>query len=98
MPQLSVLAHTARMYLLRLADRIFGCRHRKTTMPMTFRPDPALRAKQIGNEGAYIVCLGCGRHLKYNLRMGNSGNRGPDPKGEPMGAATKPDWVRSIPR
>jgi hypothetical protein len=98
MRHFSVLAHSARMYLLSLADRLFGCRHRKTTMPMTFRPDPAVRGKQIPPEGTYIVCLGCGRHLTYNLRVGNAASRAPDAKRQPMGAIVKPDRERSIQR
>jgi hypothetical protein len=61
MGRFSTAAGRARLYMVELADRFFGCRHRRTTMPMTPRsdnPDPS---------ATYIVCLECGRRLPYDL-------------------------------
>jgi len=91
-------ANTARMYLVGLADWLFGCRHRKTTMPMTLRPDATVGGKQSAHEGTYIVCLGCGRHLAYNLRTMSVADRSSGVKEKRMAATAQPDRERSIPR
>jgi hypothetical protein len=98
MRRFSVAANTARMYLMGLADWLCGCRHRKTTMPMTLRPDVIVSGRQSAQEGTYIVCLGCGRHLAYNLRTMSVANRWSGVMEKRMGAIVKPDSEHSIPR
>ena len=97
MRRFSVAANTARMYLVGLADWLCGCRHRKTTMPMTLRPEVTAGGKQSRPEGTYIVCLGCGRHLAYNLRMMRVANRWAGVMEKRMGAIARPDSEHSIP-
>jgi len=72
MSRFSGAAGKARASLIQLADRLFGCRHRKTTMPMTPRPDEVGRG---GDGKTYIVCLECGRRLAYDMKR-QRGKRG----------------------
>ena len=73
----STAASRARAWMVELADRMFGCRHRKTTMPMTLRPDEAgSGADGMLKPGTYIVCLECGRRLAYDMSgLGVGGRR-----------------------
>jgi hypothetical protein len=72
----STAASRARAWMVELADRLFGCRHRKTTMPMTLRPDEAGSGADGGaNLGTYIVCLECGRRLAYDMNGLGAGGR-----------------------
>ena len=75
MRRFSVMTNTTRMYLVGLADWLCGCRHRKTTMPRTLRPNLTAGGRQSAQEETYIVCLECGRHLAYNLRTMSVANR-----------------------
>lgn len=96
MPRLSGVANSARIYLVGLADWLFGCRHRKTTMPMTLRPDLPMGEKHSTQAETYIVCLGCGRHLAYNLRTMSVGNRWSGVMEKQLGARPKPDAGRGM--
>jgi len=98
MRRFSVSANAARMYLLGLADWLCGCRHRKTTMPMTLRPDASAPGDPSAQEGPYVVCLECGRHLAYNVRMMSRANRMSGVMDKPVGAITKSESERAIPR
>ena len=40
--------------LINLADWLWGCSHRRTTLPMT------------RNDETYVVCLECGRRFGYD--------------------------------
>ena len=72
----STAASRARAWMVELADRLFGCRHRKTTMPMTLRPDEAGSGTGgVANAGTYIVCLECGRRLAYDMNGPGAGVR-----------------------
>jgi hypothetical protein len=97
MRRFSVAASAARKYLVGLADWLCGCRHRKTTMPMTLRPGVTAGGEQSAQQATYIVCLGCGRHLAYNLRTMSVANRWPGAMEKQMGTTAKPDSERSIP-
>ncbi|HEY2018343.1 MAG TPA: hypothetical protein VGH38_32785 [Bryobacteraceae bacterium] len=51
-----------------LLSRLFGCRHRSLTRPITPAHKPGTRA-----EGAYVACLDCGKSFHYdvvNMRRG----------------------------
>ena len=49
-----------------VADWLYGCSHRRTTFPITLRPDPDKNGQQSMRTETYIVCLQCGRHLAYD--------------------------------
>lgn len=76
MSRFSGVASNARLYLVGLADILCGCRHRKTTMPMTLRPDGTSDGDRHAQATTYIVCLQCGRHMAYDLRTMSVANRG----------------------
>ena len=44
-----------------LIDALFGCRHQRTTFPLT----PARKAGS-GPSETYVVCLGCGKQFTYD--------------------------------
>jgi hypothetical protein len=46
----------------RLLDLLFGCRHKRTTRPIT----PVKKTNGIPNE-TYVSCLECGKRLSYDL-------------------------------
>ncbi len=46
------------MILLDLAEWLFGCRHRKTTLPRT--------TVTSAQSETYMVCLACGRRIPYD--------------------------------
>jgi hypothetical protein len=53
-----------------LLDLLFGCRHRKTTRPIT----PVCKTGTAPG-GTYVACLVCGKRLRYDLatmRIGKS--------------------------
>jgi ribosomal protein S26 len=53
----------------RMLDRLFGCRHRRVTRPIT----PA-RKRGVKGGVTYVACLDCGRYFHYDvqqMRMGN---------------------------
>lgn len=97
MGRFKVVANSARVYLVGLADYLCGCRHRKTTMPRTVRREETVGGKKSAREETYIVCLGCGRHLAYDLRTMRVANRWSGEMGKIMGAKVAPDRERSIP-
>lgn len=68
MNSFNVVATSARLYLVSLADKLFGCRHRKTTMPMTMPRDATTRGEMSAQNATYIVCLQCGRRIAYDMR------------------------------
>jgi len=49
-----------------LADRLYGCAHRRTTFPITLPASPTTDGQRIGPLETYIVCLSCGLHLAYD--------------------------------
>jgi VWFA-related protein len=55
MEQFSVVTNIVRSGLVFLADCVCGCRHQRTSQPITLQGD------------TYIVCLECGAHLPYDL-------------------------------
>ena len=53
------------MRLMNLADWLWGCSHRRTTLPMT------------KNDETYVVCLECGRRFAYDWARMRSASRWP---------------------
>ena len=45
-----------------IVELFFGCRHDKITRPIT----PVTKFGQAAGE-TYVACLGCGKHLRYDL-------------------------------
>jgi hypothetical protein len=45
-----------------LVDLLFGCRHKKTTRPIT----PSHKVGSVPGE-TYVACLACGKKLHYDL-------------------------------
>jgi hypothetical protein len=50
-----------------LLNLLFGCRHRKTSFPMT--PVDPVEA----GHGAFVVCLDCGKRFSYDWDRMRSG-------------------------
>lgn len=71
----AVAAGAFRAAMARLANWLFGCSHRRTSMPFT---QPAA-VDAGGGQGTlaetYLVCLGCGRHLPYDWSTMRPGGR-----------------------
>ena len=63
-----------------LVDILFGCRHPKTTRPIT----PVHKANTPAEE-TYVACLVCGKHLPYDLTTMRVG-RAPKKSGKHSGA------------
>jgi hypothetical protein len=57
-----------------LFNLLFGCRHRRTTLPIT---PSGRRDRQ--TAGTYVVCLDCGRQFGYD--MTEMRRKGPLPVG-----------------
>jgi hypothetical protein len=66
MDRFSMVANTVRVRLAGLADRLYGCAHRRTTFPMTVRASVSVGGRQSAQSETYIACLECGRHLAYD--------------------------------
>jgi len=66
MDRLNAVVDSARGRLADLADRLYGCAHRKTTFPMTLRASAKMNGEQSFCADTYIVCLECGRHFAYD--------------------------------
>lgn len=49
-----------------LFDRVFGCRHKRSSFPITVRSKlrPSTLAASV--TGTYVVCLDCGREFSYD--------------------------------
>jgi len=48
----------------RVVDLLFGCHHKRLSRPVT---PPA---KKDGPRGeTYVVCLDCGKHLSYDMKI-----------------------------
>lgn len=65
-----------------IVDLLFGCRHKRTTRPIT----PVRKGHSAPGE-TYVSCLECGRRLRYDLTIMKVGK--PVPMTEP-GPAVKP--------
>ena len=51
----------------------FHCNHRRTTFPLTCKPDT--RAPRPAYTGTYVSCLDCGKEFEYDwttMRMGEA--------------------------
>ncbi len=48
-----------------LADTLFGCWHRRKTLPISPRMGPD-RRKRPAPFQTYVVCLDCGKEFPYN--------------------------------
>lgn len=58
MDQLRAIANSLTACLAAVIERLFGCPHRKTTIPIT---------KRAGlTSETYVVCLECGRRFEYD--------------------------------
>ena len=49
-----------------LAERLYGCAHRRTTFPITLRVGVSVDGRQSAQSETYIACLECGRHFAYD--------------------------------
>jgi hypothetical protein len=54
------------MWLANLVDRLFGCSHRKTTLPRSPESIASADGRMHPPVETYLVCLECGRHLPYD--------------------------------
>jgi hypothetical protein len=53
--------------LLSILDAVMGCSHRRTSFPMTMpREANAAQRSDVTRNGAYVVCLDCGKEFAYN--------------------------------
>lgn len=55
-----------------ILNLVFRCRHRRLSSPMT---PPAKPGKM--REGAYVVCLDCGKQFVYDLQQMRMGKKVP---------------------
>ena len=60
------VATAFRVGLVRLADWLYGCSHRRTTFPRTLRTTVGMDGQPGTQPETYIVCLECGRHFAYD--------------------------------
>ncbi|HEY1339270.1 MAG TPA: hypothetical protein VGF59_17275 [Bryobacteraceae bacterium] len=72
-----------------LLNTLFGCPHRRTTFPLTpARKHGAFPAPVSTRNGAYIVCLDCGKEFAYDwaeMRVGQPvPARAPAAEAQPM--------------
>lgn len=68
MDRLSVAASAIRVYLVRMADHLFGCSHGRTGFPITIKTSvTADDGQQTTLADTYVVCLDCGRTFDYDL-------------------------------
>ena len=52
-----------------ILDAVMGCAHRRTTFPLTLpRESGAVKLSEISRQGAYVVCLDCGKEFAYNWK------------------------------
>lgn len=65
-----------RMRLAHLADRLFGCSHRRTNFPRTLRAGANVDGQPSTQAETYIVCLECGRHFAYDWTAMGVANQG----------------------
>lgn len=78
----------------RIADFLWGCRHRRTTMPITLPAGTGAGAQTTTQADTYMVCLDCGRHLAYDWGARfNSPGAGPNRpiSSTPPGRSVEPD-------
>ena len=47
-----------------MANWLWGCSHRRTSFPITFRNAAGSRKPQ--STETYVVCLDCGKHFAYD--------------------------------
>lgn len=66
MKHVHVLASAFGMRLAGLANRLFGCPHRRTTFPRTLRSGISANGQQRTSSETYIACLDCGRQFAYD--------------------------------
>jgi hypothetical protein len=66
MDHLDVLLMAVCARVERLAARLIGCSHRRTSFPITLRANSGLDGQPAAPAETYVVCLGCGRHLAYD--------------------------------
>lgn len=74
MHNLHVVASAFRVRLEGLADWVYGCAHRRTSLPVTLRTGVSVEGRQSSQSETYIVCLQCGRHIPYDwgtMRVGS---------------------------
>jgi len=66
-----------------MVNVLFGCRHRKTTRPIT----PAHKASEAAGD-TYVACLGCGKQFHYDLKTMRIG--------KPISTPEKPSLPNSL--
>lgn len=67
MDRRNVVTNTLRVQLVGLADRLYGCSHRRTSFPITLAANVIVDGPQQSAQAeTYIVCLECGRHFAYD--------------------------------
>ncbi len=69
MDQFDSLAHSIKKQFVKLAERLWGCRHKRTSFPITIAGETA--------PETYVVCTQCGRRFPYDwARMNKTGGTG----------------------
>ena len=74
MHHLHVVTRAFRVRLEDLADWLYGCTHRRTTLPVTLPTGLRVDGRQSIQSETYIVCLECGRQFPYDwstMRVGS---------------------------
>ena len=66
MGHLPVQTTSLRARLARIADWLYGCKHRKTSFPVTVPAVVAGNGRPAVAAETYVVCLGCGRRFGYD--------------------------------
>lgn len=66
MDRFNVLANAVRVRLVGFADWLYGCSHRRMTLPITLRSSVSVDGQQRTQAETYVVCLDCGRHFAYD--------------------------------
>lgn len=74
MHNLHVVASAFRVRLEGLADWVYGCAHRRTSLPVTLWTGLSLEGCQSTQSETYIVCLECGRHIPYDWSTMRAGS------------------------
>ena len=74
MHSFDVVASAFRVRLECLADWVYGCAHRRTSLPVTLRTGVSLEVRQSTQSETYIVCLECGRHIPYDWSAMRAGS------------------------
>jgi hypothetical protein len=54
--------------LQKFLNTLFGCAHQRTTFPLTPSRKGAGYCSSVQRNGAYVVCLDCGKEFSYDWK------------------------------